>query len=293
MGGEEAGRLDQEPGCGGGLLVGQDLAERNSGSVIDRRVKVVVADAPASGPFGPAMDAVATTIRDAAQLLDVQVDQLTRVLALVADHDAAGAVAVGKPTHAVAAQHPIDRRAGHPEVVAEPMGALAAATPSHQHPTHLTRSQRVRAAVGSRRAIGQPGPALGSVAAQPLIGGGPRHPKGLGGLGGGQPSSVMRWTSNSRPNSVSRTVAWAMRVPSRLGVSTAQADRGDPQLSTTLTGTTPSSPSALSCWVEMLELDAGVLGREPPVDTTTGPVARRLPGCDLLLQGRLVGQAAV
>jgi cellulose synthase/poly-beta-1,6-N-acetylglucosamine synthase-like glycosyltransferase len=36
-----------------------------------------------------------------------------------------------------------------------------------------------------------------------------------------------------------------MRVSSRLGASTTQADRGDPQLSTTLTGTTPSSVSVI------------------------------------------------
>jgi single-stranded DNA-binding protein len=54
-----------------------------------------------------------------------------------------------------------------------------------------------------------------------------------------------------------------------------------------------SGSSALSCWVEVPELDAGVLGREPPVDPTTGPVARRLPGRDLPLQGRPVGQAPI
>src|SRR4030095_2826962 len=64
-------------------------------------------------------------------------------------------------------------------------------------------------------------------------------PQGLGGLGWGPPSSVTRWNSTRRPNSVSRALAWAMRVPSRLEASTTQADRGDPQLSTTLTGTTP------------------------------------------------------
>jgi hypothetical protein len=42
-------------------------------------------------------------------------------------------------------------------------------------------------------------------------------------------------------------------------------------------GTTPSSSSVVSCGVKMLELDAGVLGREPPVDTATGTVACRLP----------------
>jgi hypothetical protein len=55
----------------------------------------------------------------------------------------------------------------------------------------------------------------------------------------------------------------------------------------------PSSSSVVSCGVEMLELDAGVLGREPPVDTATGAVARRLPRRDLPLQGRLVGQPPV
>src|SRR5215207_943607 len=40
----------------------------------------------------------------------------------------------------------------------------------------------------------------------------------------------------------------------------------------------PSSSSVVSCGVKMLELDAGVLGREPPVDTATGAVACRLPG---------------
>ena len=49
------------------------------------------------------------------------------------------------------------------------------------------------------------------------------------------------------------------------------------------------SSSALSCGVEMLELDAGVLGGEPPVDAATGAVARRLPRGDLPLEGRLVG----
>src|SRR5215207_11685994 len=44
------------------------------------------------------------------------------------------------------------------------------------------------------------------------------------------------------------------------------------------TGWSTSSSSVVSCGVKMLELDAGVLGREPPVDTATGAVACRLPG---------------
>src|SRR5687768_2291685 len=63
--------------------------------------------------------------------------------------------------------------------------------------------------------------------------------------------------------------------------------------STARDDTIPSGLSVVSCGVEVLELDAGVLGGEPPVDPTTGPVAGRLPRRDLPLQGRPVGQATV
>src|SRR5215211_7407362 len=61
-------------------------------------------------------------VGDPAQLLDIKVDQLPGPLPLVADDDAAGAVGVRKPAHAMAGQHPIDGRASHGQVVAEPMG---------------------------------------------------------------------------------------------------------------------------------------------------------------------------
>jgi hypothetical protein len=52
------------------------------------------------------MDLVPTAVGDAAQLLDVEVDQLTGVLTLVADHRAADPVDLGQAAHARAAQHP-------------------------------------------------------------------------------------------------------------------------------------------------------------------------------------------
>src|SRR6266699_6867203 len=55
----------------------------------------------------------------------------------------------------------------------------------------------------------------------------------------------------------------------------------------------PSSLSALNYRVEVLELDAGIVGGEPPVDTTASAVAGCLPRCDLPLQGRPVGQPPV
>ena len=89
------------------------MAEGDPGAVIDGRVNIVVAGPLASGCLGPAVDAVATAIRDTPELLDVQLDQLARVLALVADHDPARPVGVGEAAQVMAAQHPMDRRAGH------------------------------------------------------------------------------------------------------------------------------------------------------------------------------------
>jgi len=76
MVGEEGGCLDQEPGGGHRVLAGEELAEGDPGAIVDRRVNVVVADPPAPAGRGAAVGAVATTVGDAAQLLDVEVDQL-------------------------------------------------------------------------------------------------------------------------------------------------------------------------------------------------------------------------
>jgi len=106
------------------------------------------------------MDPVAATIRDPAEL-DIQVDQLAGVLALTAHHRPAGPVGVGEPAHAMAAQDPIDGRVGHPEVVAEPLGTLAAAPTGGQHPMGLAGRQSIRAAMGPRGSVGQARWALG------------------------------------------------------------------------------------------------------------------------------------
>src|SRR6266536_3227697 len=55
----------------------------------------------------------------------------------------------------------------------------------------------------------------------------------------------------------------------------------------------PSSSSGLNCRVEVLELDPGILGREAPVDATTGSVACRLPGHDLPLQRQPIGHPPI
>jgi hypothetical protein len=57
---EEGGCLDQEPGAGRSSLLSQDLAEGDSGAVIDGRVDIVVADASSALGGGPAVELVAT-----------------------------------------------------------------------------------------------------------------------------------------------------------------------------------------------------------------------------------------
>src|SRR5512132_3417610 len=54
-----------------------------------------------------------------------------------------------------------------------------------------------------------------------------------------------------------------------------------------------SASSVLSCWVEVLELDAGIGGGEAPVDPAAGGIAGGLPGGDFAFQRRPVGQPPV
>jgi hypothetical protein len=131
------------------------------------------------------VDAVAATVRDAAQLLDVDVDQLPGMLALVADHHPAGPVGVGESAHVMTGQDPIDGRAGHAQLPGQSVRALAVTAAGGQHATDLGGGEGVGAVAGLGAAVGQAGRAVGAVAAQPLVGGGPRHPQGLGGLGWG------------------------------------------------------------------------------------------------------------
>lgn len=66
----------------------------------------------AGRPAAPPTEAVATTVGDPPELLDVHVEQLARSLADVADGDARGSIAVGQAGQAVAAQDVGDSRPG-------------------------------------------------------------------------------------------------------------------------------------------------------------------------------------
>src|SRR5690349_21223283 len=109
-------------GGGGALFVGQDFGVALPGVIVPGvivhgGVDVVVADPAAADGFAAAVGFPAAAVGDPADLLDVHVDQLARLLAFVAaragpgggagsDRCAGEWVALGQPRHAVAAQDP-------------------------------------------------------------------------------------------------------------------------------------------------------------------------------------------
>ena len=91
------GLLDEKGGSALLLLVGHDGGEGQAGCVVDGDMQVFPAGAAlAALAVAVAGDAMADTV-DAAELLDVEVDQLARVLALVADDSGLGSSALSRP----------------------------------------------------------------------------------------------------------------------------------------------------------------------------------------------------
>src|SRR5207302_6392334 len=104
-----AGRLEQERGRGRTALIRAAPDVGEPGAVVHRHVQVVVAGAlVARGRRGAAEEAVTAPERNAAQLLGIEVQQLPRMLAHVADWDPRAAVAVAQPGDAMPAQDAVD-----------------------------------------------------------------------------------------------------------------------------------------------------------------------------------------
>src|SRR4051794_32075713 len=61
-----------------------------------------------------------------------------------------------------------------------------------------------------------------------------------------------------------------------------------PAIGSTVAKAAPSALSALDCWVEFTELDAGILGSELPLGPGGGGVTPVPPGLDVALQRRPV-----
>jgi hypothetical protein len=91
------------------FLVGQNLAEGDARGVVDADVDELPTDAPAVALTGAiAGDAVADLV-EAAQLLDVDMDQFARMLALIAHHRFGG-LQISDPAKFGPPQYPAHRR---------------------------------------------------------------------------------------------------------------------------------------------------------------------------------------
>jgi hypothetical protein len=131
-----------------------------------------------------AVDAVAASGGDPAQLLHVEVDELPDPILLVADRGAGGPVGVVQAGQAVAAEDPVHRGPGHPQLRTEPVRSPLQAATNGQDLADLGRWQGVGAAAGPGRAVLEPRLSLLPVAAEPLVDRRSGHPGSLGGLPG-------------------------------------------------------------------------------------------------------------
>jgi len=163
--GEERAGASPEPGGRLAALVAEDLRIGESAAVIDGVVQEGVPH-PAvaiATPVGPAEHPVTAAVRDAAELLDVDVDELAGLGLLVADRldpadwQARRLVDVREQRHPVAGQDAADRRPRHTEVVADPVWPPAPAEPQRDDPAlelarrPRRRTQRPRGAIGHRQ----------------------------------------------------------------------------------------------------------------------------------------------
>jgi hypothetical protein len=163
---EEAQGVDEEGEAGAALLVGVDLGIGQPGVVVDGQVQVLPADAAARTLAGAiAGDAVADA-REATELLDVDVDQLARLGALVAAHGL-GRLKVFDAAQAVAAQHPADGGRRDGQITGDLRAGQTLPAQGHDGFLRLGRGRAVQL-VRPRGAILQPGGPFGLEAGHPL-----------------------------------------------------------------------------------------------------------------------------
>ena len=156
-------------------LVGEDLAVGEAGVVVDHGVDVSVANAAVAvmAVATAAVDAPAAAWGDAAQLLDVHVEQVSGpgVLVAAADHPPGRPVQPAEAVEAEPAEHAVYGRRGHAQPPGDAGGAeLAAAAEPLDAALEASRDAG-RGALRPARSVLQAGLALGQPALPPLVGG--------------------------------------------------------------------------------------------------------------------------
>jgi hypothetical protein len=144
--------------------------------IVDGVMQIRVADSGAVATSGGAAEfAVAIAVRDAAELLDIDVDQVARRVVLVAvrrrpaDRQTGGLVEVSQLRHPVTAQDRLDGRAGDMQVVGDAVWSPAAGESHLDDPSFGVGRGLVWAVTWSTRVILHCGLATVAVAVDPLL----------------------------------------------------------------------------------------------------------------------------
>src|SRR5216683_2027885 len=160
------------------LLVGHDLAEGEARGVVDRDMDELPADASAVAVAGSvAGDAVADPV-EAAELLDVDMDHLTRRFALVAN-DRRSRLQIPHTAEAETPQNSADRCRGNAGFLGDLLAGPALAAQAFNPLSSRLRGWPVQA-IRPRGAIDQASCAFGHEAGDPLPDRFGRHPHGDG-----------------------------------------------------------------------------------------------------------------
>ena len=172
-------------------LIGVDLGRGHPRVVVDGRMHIIEAHQPMPAGLGGApMHAPAAPVGDAPELLDIEMDQLARGLALVAnpchrpttDRDSGQRIQIAQVRHPMTGKNAPDGRRTHPEFGGDPLRPAARAASELTHaPLELSRDA-MRDPMRSARAIDKPSWALGAVAAKPLVGARARTAQLCGGI---------------------------------------------------------------------------------------------------------------
>ena len=176
----DAGRVEGDQGelerCRrtGGALVRNGHDDRLTAAIVDDHLEVVVARAMASVAPHPvaAVHAVATAVRDPAELLVVLVHEGARMTELVsADGQTRRPVQVSEPGHPVPTQHRGDRRGRVAQEWSQAIGSPAPFLSRGNDAGDLVRRRRARRTVGSGRPVDEAGQSFGPKSADPLVAG--------------------------------------------------------------------------------------------------------------------------
>ena len=250
---EERDGARKERNDGRGLLIAEDLRVGQPGAIVDRDVDTLPASRAAPHAIGAlsghsaavtaaARNAARRATLDLAQLLDVDVDQLTRPLSLVANSGLEAEAS--ELAHADPREDPRDRGERHPERLGDLRACEAQPTQGGDR-LYALLIGAVRDRAWCRGAVEQPELAFHAVAPDPLAGAADADFGGLGRLR--QRPSLINYSPAQLPTTIQTECSVSVEVHpvSSLGLSrlVALSLQGGPD-GPTYSGTTARAPGS-------------------------------------------------